>query len=42
MTREGEWDGDKFTTHERFTDVFAKIDGKWRLVSTHSSKIAEH
>jgi ketosteroid isomerase-like protein len=39
---EGEWDGDKFTTHERFTDVFAKIDGKWRLVSTHSSKIAEH
>jgi ketosteroid isomerase-like protein len=39
---EGAWDGDSFSTHERFTDVFAKIDGKWQLVSTHSSRISDH
>ena len=36
----GEWDGQDFTGKSRFTDVFVRIDGKWRCVSSHSTDIA--
>ena len=37
----GEWNGESFTTKERFTDVFVRLDCKWRCVSTHNSAFPE-
>ena len=37
----GAWNGESFTSHERFTDVFIRRDGKWRCVSTHTSEFPE-
>jgi len=38
---EGQWEGTSFKERERFTDVFLRKDGKWRCVSSHSSRITE-
>ena len=37
----GAWKSDAFTSHERFTDVFIRREGKWLCVSTHTSEFPE-
>ena len=37
----GAWNGEAFTSHERFTDVFIRREGKWLCVSTHTSEFPE-
>ena len=38
LTRtKGKFMGQEFTTHERATDVFVKLDGQWRCVLTQLS-----
>ena len=37
----GSWEGNDFTSADRFTDVFIRRDGKWLCVSSHSSEIAD-
>jgi len=36
---QGSFNGERFNTQDRFTDVFAKIGGLWQLVSTHISQM---
>ena len=39
-TVKGEAAGNRvFAIEVRFTDVFTKIDGKWRMIAGHSSRI---
>jgi len=33
--------GRRFSTQERFTDVFVRRDGRWQAVSSHSSRVAK-
>lgn len=40
-TSAGKFMGVEFTTLERSTDVFVRIDGQWRCVLTHLTRIAE-
>jgi ketosteroid isomerase-like protein len=35
----GSWNGETFEIKDRFTDVFTRRDGQWRLVSSHSSSL---
>jgi uncharacterized protein (TIGR02246 family) len=37
----GTFDGEQFSTAGRFTDVFVKRDGHWKLVASHSTTISE-
>ena len=38
----GRWDGEAFTTHYRYTDVYARgRDGAWRVVSVQITTITE-
>lgn len=37
----GTWDGQPFRTHYRYTDVYAKRDGVWRVVNVQTTRIAE-
>ncbi len=37
----GAWNGESFKSHERFTDVFIRREGKWLCVSTHTSEFPE-
>lgn len=37
----GQMNGEAYTGHDRFTDVFAEIDGEWKVVSTHVSALGE-
>jgi hypothetical protein len=35
----GEWNGQQFADKEVFSDTFARVDGKWRCVMSHSSEL---
>jgi ketosteroid isomerase-like protein len=39
---EGEFGGAPYDDEVRFTDILARIDGKWRAVAAHASKPSEH
>jgi len=42
LTRsKGKFMGQEFTTHERSTDVFVRLDGKWRCALTQLTGIKE-
>lgn len=37
----GTWDGKPFRTHYRYTDVYVKRDGRWKVVNVQTTRIAE-
>lgn len=40
-TSKGKYSGQAFTTHERATDVFVKISGRWQCVHSQLSKFTQ-
>ena len=40
-TSKGKYGGQAFTTHERATDVFVKISGRWQCVHSQLSKFTQ-
>jgi ketosteroid isomerase-like protein len=40
-TAKGSWEGQDFTSADRFTDVFVRRDGKWSCVSSHSTELKD-
>jgi ketosteroid isomerase-like protein len=40
-TSKGKYSGQAFTTHERATDVFVKIAGRWQCVHSQLSKFVQ-
>ena len=37
----GTWDGKPFVTHYRYTDVYARQEGRWRVVSVQTTEIVK-
>lgn len=37
----GTWEGQPFRVHYRYTDVYAKRDGVWRVVNVQTTRIAD-
>jgi ketosteroid isomerase-like protein len=41
FAQKGTWSGQPFERPYRYTNVYAKIGGEWRMVSSHWSKISD-
>ena len=37
----GRYQGEPFTTHYRYIDTYVRRDGKWQVVSVHTTKVRE-
>lgn len=37
----GRYQGEPFTTHYRYIDTYVRRDGRWQVVSVHTTKIRE-